>query len=526
MALPLPVAPIEIWASSDYILPNTHNLNKKRPIDDLWLKGYDMRQKPTVEDFNYLLNMVTSWVKYVIDGALPEFKEEIRQELEDFKNEINILIQDFRQEINNQLDAMQQFLIPVGAMMMWGSVTPPSGWLELNGQSFDTATNPKLASIYPSGRVPDFRGRFVRAWAHGSTIDTEPNRALNSIQRAMIEQHKHISPWGEWFGMPPFGHTNNTGKIGSRASDYDNFWFHTNDGTDYDGVVNPAGVIGSETRPHNIAVMYIIKTDKADATPGQPVPTGIVVTPATISGAVGYTRTLSSQVLPSNLAPQYPVTYTSADPTVATVSTGGLVTLVGPGTTNIIVSISTGLATIVPVTSYRVLTSITLSAPTESIRVNESYRLSYIAAPVDFNEPLSFVSNNTSIATVNSGGEVMGMSVGTALITVTGTISGVTSSTTVTIVPAVDPNPIPDAGEVGSLAYCKYLGTGSDPQALGYGATISGTLIAPASMAVPSASYARVVSTVPLTGTWRCLGYISRAEGASEDVATLFQRIS
>lgn len=510
-----PTTPLEVWAKSDVNLPVAGGPNKKRPINDLWAKGYDKGQKPAAEEFNYVLNIVTAWPKYIIDEYLPDFKEEIEGELDDL-----------RQEVDNKIEAMQSFLVPVGAMMMWGSVTPPSGWLELNGQSFDTATNPKLAAIYPSGRVPDFRGRFVRAWAHGSTIDTEPNRALNSIQRAMIEQHKHISPWGEWFGMPPFGHTNNTGKIGSRASDYDNFWFHTNDGTDYDGVVNPTGVIGSETRPHNIAVMYIIKTDKADATPGQPVPTGIVVTPASISGAVGYTRTLSSQVLPANLAPSYPVTYSSADNTVATVSSGGLVTLVGPGTTNIIVSISTGLATTVPVTSYRVLTSITLSAPTDSIRVNESYRLSYIASPVDFNEPLTFVSNNTAIATVNSGGEVMGMNIGTALITVTGSISGVTSSTTVNIVAAVDPNPIPDAGEIGSLAYCEYLGTGADPQTLGYGATISGTKIAPASIAVPPATTTRVVSTVPLTGTWRCLGYINRAGGVTEDVATLFQRIS
>lgn len=63
----LPANPIEIWASQDYVLPNTGQRNKKRPIDDLWLKGYDKGQKPSVEHFNYLFNLLTDWVTYLKD---------------------------------------------------------------------------------------------------------------------------------------------------------------------------------------------------------------------------------------------------------------------------------------------------------------------------------------------------------------------------------------------------------------------------------------------------------------------------
>lgn len=66
-----PVNPIEVWASEDYVLPNTHELNKERPIDDLWKKGYDMGQKPSVEHWNYLFHLVTDWIRYLDQDALP-----------------------------------------------------------------------------------------------------------------------------------------------------------------------------------------------------------------------------------------------------------------------------------------------------------------------------------------------------------------------------------------------------------------------------------------------------------------------
>lgn len=67
----IPTVPIEVWALSDYVLPNTGQLNKQRPIDDLWEKGYDKGQKPSAETWNYLFNMLARWIKYIYDEQIP-----------------------------------------------------------------------------------------------------------------------------------------------------------------------------------------------------------------------------------------------------------------------------------------------------------------------------------------------------------------------------------------------------------------------------------------------------------------------
>ena len=73
-----------------------------------------------------------------------------------------------------------------GTIKMWGTGTAPQGWLELNGQAFDKTQNPILGALYPSGRVPDLRGQFVRAWDHGAGVDSESNRAILSSQSDAI----------------------------------------------------------------------------------------------------------------------------------------------------------------------------------------------------------------------------------------------------------------------------------------------------------------------------------------------------
>lgn len=66
-----PTVPIEIWAEGDVILPNTHELNKARPINDLWNKGWDLGEKPSCEELNYVLNMLTAWAKYINAEQIP-----------------------------------------------------------------------------------------------------------------------------------------------------------------------------------------------------------------------------------------------------------------------------------------------------------------------------------------------------------------------------------------------------------------------------------------------------------------------
>lgn len=77
--------------------------------------------------------------------------------------------------------------------------------------------------------------------------------------------------------------------------------------------------------------------------------TGLTVAPTTISGSVGGTTQITPTVTPAD-ATNKAVTYTSANPAIATVSASGLVTNVANGSTQIIVStVDGGIVAVIPV---------------------------------------------------------------------------------------------------------------------------------------------------------------------------------
>ncbi|ASN84883.1 phage tail protein [Pectobacterium versatile] len=68
----------------------------------------------------------------------------------------------------------------VGMPLPFPGAVAPAGWIKCNGQSFDKSRYPILASLYPSGFLPDLRGEFVRGWDDGRGADA--GRALMSAQ--------------------------------------------------------------------------------------------------------------------------------------------------------------------------------------------------------------------------------------------------------------------------------------------------------------------------------------------------------
>lgn len=62
-----PTDDLIIWASSDVDLPNLAGPNKKRPMDDLILKGWDFKEKPTADEFNYVLNNMGQYISYLLN---------------------------------------------------------------------------------------------------------------------------------------------------------------------------------------------------------------------------------------------------------------------------------------------------------------------------------------------------------------------------------------------------------------------------------------------------------------------------
>ncbi|HAO3472978.1 TPA: tail fiber protein [Escherichia coli] len=70
--------------------------------------------------------------------------------------------------------------LPVGVPVPWPSATPPTGWLKCNGAAFSAEEYPELAKAYPTNKLPDLRGEFIRGWDDGRGIDT--GRAILSDQ--------------------------------------------------------------------------------------------------------------------------------------------------------------------------------------------------------------------------------------------------------------------------------------------------------------------------------------------------------
>lgn len=66
---------------------------------------------------------------------------------------------------------LTEHLIPVGVPLPWPTATPPAGWLKCNGAAFDKAKYPQLATVYPSGVLPDLRGEFIRGWDDSKGVD-------------------------------------------------------------------------------------------------------------------------------------------------------------------------------------------------------------------------------------------------------------------------------------------------------------------------------------------------------------------
>ena len=186
---------------------------------------------------------------------------------------------------------------PVGALSWFGGTTAPSGWLVADGRTISRTSYADLfAAIgitYGAGdgsttfSIPDLRGMFARGWdaAGGTARGCDLGRAFGSTQQDMIECHQHVMPWGE-NSTRTFGQTATGGKAGiAQGQDFDNYWWYTNDGTNYDGVLNPAGVIGCETRPKNVAMLPCIKYEVTVA-PTTPSACGIPCACITAKGAL------------------------------------------------------------------------------------------------------------------------------------------------------------------------------------------------------------------------------------------------
>ncbi|EPB8418525.1 phage tail protein [Escherichia coli] len=160
--------------------------------------------------------------------------------------------------------------LPVGVPVPWPSATPPTGWLKCNGAAFSPEEYPELAKAYPTNKLPDLRGEFIRGWDDGRGVDS--GRTLLTNQEHAVISHNHGIPTkvGSVTNIP-YG-------IEQVISDETIFSSAKTVGVDYwsnservftyttggrngaESVSSPdASSLIKETRPRNLAFAYIVR---------------------------------------------------------------------------------------------------------------------------------------------------------------------------------------------------------------------------------------------------------------------------
>lgn len=176
-------------------------------------------------------------------------------------NQLSIAIQSMINAANTSNVALKNILI--GVPIPYPLATVPVGCLAFNGQAFSKTLYPELAKKYPSGRLPDLRGEFIRGWDNGRDVDS--GRELLSLQNDEIKSHQHdvdiMIPKTTQISLNT-GNNNSLVGFNSSAS-YGNFYNTSSGGTvgTHIRTVSPISKSGGgETRPRNIAYQYICLT--------------------------------------------------------------------------------------------------------------------------------------------------------------------------------------------------------------------------------------------------------------------------
>tara|TARA_B100001559_G_scaffold105115_1_gene88501 strand:- start:266 stop:1228 length:963 start_codon:yes stop_codon:yes gene_type:complete len=170
--------------------------------------------------------------------------------------------------------------VPVGTILTHAANTPPSGFLECNGSAISRSTYATLFSTIQTTfgvgdgsstfALPDLRGQFVRGWAN--TGSTDASRAFGSSQTDQNKNHTHTTDsqtlTGNASHMSGSFHQNGSATgIFSKGSSQSAEGARTTgsataaalgvDATHSHTISSSGG--GTEARPKNIALMYIIK---------------------------------------------------------------------------------------------------------------------------------------------------------------------------------------------------------------------------------------------------------------------------
>jgi len=171
--------------------------------------------------------------------------------------------------------------VPVGTILAHAANTPPSGFLECNGSAISRSTYATLFSTISTTfgvgdgsstfALPDLRGQFIRGWANNGSTDA--SRVFGSTQTDQNKNHTHTTDSTSLTGS--VGNISQSYRIDGTASGVFTKGGNANarlfgnnggeaqcgsfsmDATHSHTIASSGG--GTEARPTNLALMYIIK---------------------------------------------------------------------------------------------------------------------------------------------------------------------------------------------------------------------------------------------------------------------------
>ena len=239
--------------------------------------------QPDGKDFNGILNYITTHILFRNSGGRYRFDATLAAAIggydagvvlqsDDGLNEYVSVVNGNNTNFNSYPSSIGVSWLPfagpgssaiAGSIAVWPTSDVPLGYIECDGSAVSrvsyAALFQKIGVMYGSGNgsttfsVPDFRGRFLRGWAHGSGVDPDryyrTNRGdgsagdvVGSKQDDMMRYHSHYSyvvnsnyPGSDWPYRPQYDPSPEYLSYNSTASG------------------------GNETRPVNINVMFCIK---------------------------------------------------------------------------------------------------------------------------------------------------------------------------------------------------------------------------------------------------------------------------
>tara|TARA_R100001460_G_scaffold39466_2_gene74246 strand:+ start:803 stop:1906 length:1104 start_codon:yes stop_codon:yes gene_type:complete len=168
--------------------------------------------------------------------------------------------------------------VPVGAIFCIAHTAIPSGYIECNGAAIPNGSgtvNGITANFAPlraliGANLPDLRGEFVRGFDNGRGVD--PGRSIGSGQGAQNQSHSHGANANATSNVNDPGHKHSSRGYGNQDDGGNQFTGSNNSDTRNNAINNANTGIsvstnvsvsvaneGGESRPRNVAMMYIIK---------------------------------------------------------------------------------------------------------------------------------------------------------------------------------------------------------------------------------------------------------------------------